>query len=261
MIVTSMKINKEESTKKHSTIHELVNTDNRYNYICDYLYENDVKFNTHKFQSVFGEGKNIVVEINNKAKESILISTHYDDNGIYDNCGGVLQLLMLSKKLTAIDSSIHNYNYIIIFTDQEEKFQQGVFHFLKSNLTYAFKYHLNIDGIGIGKELILYNSIDGHLIIDWLNKQEKVILLTDNSPFTSNNIDSFHLFSCYKQEADEIVTTQKFHNGFLHYFNEEWCVQNFNESLFDNVYLSKILNFLFGFDSEASIPDSFHLLK
>jgi hypothetical protein len=255
-----MKINKGESTKSHSTIYELVNTDNRYNYICNYLYENDVKFNTHKFQSVFGEGKNIVVEINNNAKESILISAHYDDNGIYDNCGGVLQLLILSKKLTTIDSAIHNYNYIIIFTDQEEKFQQGIFHFLKSNLTYTFKYHLNIDGLGIGEELVLYNSIDGHIVVDWLNEKEKVILLTDNSPFTANNINSFHLFSCYKQEAEDIVQTQKLHCGFKNYFNEEWCVLNFYEANFEKIYTKKILYLLMNTKNQLFSINQFALI-
>lgn len=233
-----------------STVQELVSTVDRYNYICTYLNKKQINFISQDFRSVFGRGKNIVVEINNNAKESILISAHYDDNGIYDNCGGVYQLLILSEKLSFWELSNFEYNYVIIFTDQEESFQQGIYHYVKNNIEFHFKYHLNIDGLGIGKELILYNSLKGHVVVDWLNKEEKVILLTDNSPFTAYNIDSFHLFSCNKSEAEELIITQKLHCGFQNYFNEDWCMLNFNVTHFLETYTDKILGLLLSIDSQ-----------
>lgn len=251
------------ATKKYyniaqDTIQELIKTNNSYRYICEYLKDRHVEFNIQEYNSLFGIGKNIVVEINNNSTESILVSAHYDDNGIYDNCGGVLQLLLLCQELSFLNNSF--CNYVLIFTDQEECFQQGIYYYIKNNIKTKFKYHLNIDGLGIGKELILFNSLDAHIVVDWLNNQEKVILLTDNSPFTSFNIDSLHLFSCFESEASEITRTQNLHKGFQNYFNEEWCKLNFDIEFFEDVYSSKILNLLVVCKDDYSLSSKFTIL-
>lgn len=253
MIATKKKYNIAKDT-----IQELIKTNNRYRYICEYLKDRNIEFNIQKYNSLFGIGKNIEVGINNNSTESVLISAHYDDNGIYDNCGGVLQLLLLCEELSFFNNSF--CNYVLIFTDQEECFQQGIYHYIKNNVKTKFKYHLNIDGLGIGTELILFNSLDGHIVVDWLNIQEKVILLTDNSPFTGLNINSLHLFSCFESEAKEITRTQNLHKGFQNYFNEEWCKLNFNIEFFEDVYSSKILNFLVVCKDDYSLSCKFTIL-
>jgi len=238
-----------ETMELHKTIPdnvvlELIRTDNRCDFICDYLNKKQIKFKSQKFDSAFGVGENVVVEIHNNAKDSVLISAHYDDTGIYDNCGGVFQLLILCEKLSSLNISNYKCNYVLIFTDQEESFQQGIYHYLKFNSKLNFKYHLNIDGLGVGEEVMLYNSFGGHLVVNWLVEQEKVILLTDSAPFTALPIDSYHLFSCYKSDAVELSITQKLHIGFKKYFDEDWCLSNFNEDHFFAIYTDKILNLI-----------------
>lgn len=235
-------IEKKELSSEVSILNNLFISNNRYEFICDFLALRNIKYSTQEYNSVFGIGKNIIVEYISNSTESIIITAHYDDCGIYDNSGGVLHTLNLCEEI--FNNGI-NKNVIFIFSDQEENFQQGVYYFLQNNNIQNIKFHINIDGIGIGEELVIYNSIKGCLVVDWLDiNNEKVILLTDNSPFTSLNINSLHLFSCKSSDALKTIKEQNLHNGFKPYFDENWCIANFRLDFFKSIYLKKSIRLL-----------------
>jgi Iap family predicted aminopeptidase len=248
---------KKKMIKRQDAI-SLYEANNKFHFICDYLENSKIAYKIHGFNSVFGNGKNIVVDVNNGCKKDVIITAHYDDKGIYDNCGGVLMLFVIAEKLMRLNNL--NYNYTIVFTDQEEHFQQGIQYFLNdfSNSNKIF-YHLNIDGLGIGEELIIYNNTNGYFVVDWLIDNEKSILLTDNSPFIDLNIPSLHIFSCYKVEAQEIVASQRLTPSLKKYFNEKWCMENFNEELFEDCYSNRLLNFITS-NIDVSQKNKFNLI-
>lgn len=252
-------IDKKNNCIEASIIQALIETTDRYKYLCHFLESRDINFYTQEFNSLFGLGRNIIVEINNKSTESILISAHYDDKGIYDNSGGVYHTLSLCEQLS---SSSFNSNFILIFSDQEESFQQGMYHFLQKNKKLQMKFHLNFDGIGIGEELILYNSHKGYLVVDWLkDNKDKAILLTDNSPFLFSEIKSFHIFSCLKNDALKTIESQMLHKGFKSYFNEEWCLANFKINYFKSSYLPKTIKLILNLENNNLEAKDFSIIN
>ncbi|HRP91007.1 MAG TPA: M28 family peptidase [Edaphocola sp.] len=212
---------------------------NRLKLLMDFFKAENIKYELKPFDSIFGTGKNILVPINNKANNNILITAHYDDDGIYDNFGGVVQLISLIQNQEAFT----NYNIDFLFTDQEERFQQGIYQYLKMvKGSVSYDVHLNIDGIGIGKSLICYKS-NGHFVVDWLCNNSKSILLTDNTPLINSGIPSYHIFSCLEEDSEIIIKNQKLSESLCVYFDESWCKLYFNN---ENIsyYTPFIENFL-----------------
>ncbi|MEK6906269.1 MAG: M20/M25/M40 family metallo-hydrolase, partial [Nanoarchaeota archaeon] len=140
-----------------------------------------------KFQK-FKEGENILAEKKGFSKNKIIISTHYDGVGAYDNSGGVVVLMDLSKK-------IRNYNLKnsvqIIFFDQEEIGQKGSKYFLNSlNKKEISKiiYNLNLDGVGVGSCIVSSDQFD-------VDKS-----ITDSTTFLEKGIPSKSYFTISKRD-------------------------------------------------------------
>lgn len=192
--------------------------------ITNRLISLNIPYFKHHFSSIYGTGCNIIVEFNYNAKEDILVTAHHDGIGIFDNNGGILLMLNI---LEAFEPQ-NNYNYRFIFTDKEESFQQGIKYFIKDyylDKLCRIKYHLNIDGIGVGESLVLYPNKSFHLN-NWV-KNDLTILLTDCLPITQLNLQTFHMFSCYSYDADLVIKSQSLSDNLSKYLNNEWCVQNF----------------------------------
>jgi hypothetical protein len=189
------------------------------------LTEKNIVFFEHSFVSCFGIGCNFIVMPKTNHEHSILISAHYDGMGIYDNCGGVLQLFDL-----IINEKESNRSIVFIFTDQEKCYQQGMYHFTKSSFFLKPKFHLNIDGTGVGNKLIVmpYEIFKATTILHGKS------LVTDNRITFYMGIASFQSFSL---DGDDFV----FKNGEIYfqkslnsYLDEDWllsksvfCVGNY----------------------------------
>lgn len=199
-----------------------------YNVIIDTLTLMKIPYKKHYFSSVYGKGCNIIVEFNNNSNEDVLVTAHLDGKDIFDNNGGVLLILRLLQEF--IPSC--NYNYKFVFTDKEESFQQGIKYFLKdyyNNNIDNIKYHLNIDGIGVGQTIVIYPS-KSYYLNNWSNK-DMTMLLTDCSPFAKvNNPHSFHMFSCFLEDAEIVFKTQALSGNLSKYMDNKWCELNYKES-------------------------------
>jgi len=198
-----------------------------FNVIIDTLTFMNISYQKHYFSSAFGKGCNIIVEYDNNSDEDILITAHYDGKGIVDNSGGVLLMLNL---LQVFDPTGY-YNYKFVFTDKEESFQQGIKYLLKdyyNNAVDKIKYHLNIDGIGVGESLVLYPS-ESYYLNNWANN-DTTILLTDCSPLAKVNLPTFHMFSCFLEDAEIVIKNQVLSNNLSKYINNDWCVLNYQKS-------------------------------
>ncbi|GAF80747.1 unnamed protein product, partial [marine sediment metagenome] len=150
-----------------------------------------------------------------------------DGKGIVDNSGGVLLML----NLLSVFESNGKCNYKFVFTDKEESFQQGIKYLVKDYYNddmNKIKYHLNIDGIGVGKSLVLYPS-ESYYLNKWVNN-DTTILLTDCSPIALINLRTFHMFSCFHKDAEIVINTQTLSNNLSKYINNDWCILNYRES-------------------------------
>lgn len=198
-----------------------------FNVIIDTLTLIKISYQKHYFSSAFGKGCNIIVEYDNNSDEDVLITAHYDGKGIVDNSGGVLLML----NLLLVFEPTGKYNYKFVFTDKEESFQQGIKYLLKdyySGEMDKIKYHLNIDGIGVGESLVLYPS-ESYYLNNWVNNGN-TILLTDSSPLAQVNLRTFHMFSCFHKDAEIVIQAQTLSDNLRKYINNDWCVLNYKES-------------------------------
>lgn len=198
-----------------------------FNVIIDTLTLMKIPYQKHYFSSAFGKGCNIIVEYDNNSDEDVLITAHYDGKDIVDNSGGVLLML----NLLHVFELTGKYNYKFVFTDKEESFQQGIKYLLKdyyNDEMDKIKYHLNIDGIGVGESLVLYPS-ESYYLNNWANN-DTTILLTDCSPIAQVNLRTFHIFSCFHEDAEIVINTQTLSNNLSKYINNDWCVLNYKES-------------------------------
>lgn len=112
-------------------------------------------YQVQTFNSAFGEGKNIVSILNSSNRIDFIISAHYDGKYLFDNTGGVFALLEIMKVVNKLSSQ---KNFCFLFSDQEEKFQQGVVYFMKKFNLSSNVCNINIDGFGIGDEIYQLND-------------------------------------------------------------------------------------------------------
>ena len=113
----------------------------------------------------FIKGRNLIAEINNLAKNTIVIGAHYDHlgwgkegslyrgvpsihNGADDNASGTAALLELARFYNTADYK--NYNYLFVAFSGEEKGLLGSNSYVKSNLINLenINYMINLDMIG-----------------------------------------------------------------------------------------------------------------
>ena len=169
--------------------------DSRANFIFYGLLINGLKPQKQVFQSCFGKGMNIFTFTGNiESKETIIISAHYDGDTIFDNAGGVIALLEIAKKLSNMNLS---NSIILLFTDQEENYQQGSHNFMNLFNKENIINNINIDGYGIGDELFSVSELIDN------NFNSKDFFLTDSDIFKQSGIPSISYFSAFREDFYE----------------------------------------------------------
>jgi hypothetical protein len=216
----------------------------RRDYLLHYLVELGATPEIHKFVSAFGYGYNLIVDLKGEPGAEIVVTAHYDGIGIYDNVGGVLTLLMLIEHLL---NARRRGSFKLVFTDQEESFQQGSKYFLQdfylqagSGLVSRIGYHVNLDGFGIGDHIVERRD-DAPLLRSWNPFGPDSSLLTDCEPFSFHGVTTIHLFSTRFEDGRTAVEEQALTSRFLPYFDETWCLHNFDESILKTTLVKKIL--------------------
>jgi hypothetical protein len=185
------------------------------------------------FFSCFGKGKNIFAEIGNKSKK-IVLTAHYDGTSIFDNNAAVITLLELSCKILPEELP---YSIIILFTDQEESYQQGSAYFLRDYSKDDIIKNINIDGFGIGNELFTVDSLIKNINTD------TDLFLTDRDEFSKCGIPSTSYFSAFKidfvsaKESGNIFSTFEKYKSELFFKNKFKILDN---QLFTD-YLGQII--------------------
>lgn len=127
-----------------------------------FLERRNIPFQIQSFISPFGLGHNLIItQEYRQSSEFVIFTAHYDGPNFYDNLGGVLALLSL---VDLFYRGSHRTNLVFALLDQEESFQFGAKAFIKKLFSFAGdsvlknKYLFNIDGIGIGDQLIITNT-------------------------------------------------------------------------------------------------------
>lgn len=171
------------------------------------------------FNSCFGKGENIYAEIGNKSKK-IVLSAHYDGTSMFDNNAAVISLLELSEKILQQELS---FTIILLFTDQEETYQQGSSYFIKEYSKNGIIKNINIDGFGIGDEIFTVENLIKN------TKNDNDLFLTDRDEFSKHGIPSISYFSALNDDFLKAKQTGEIYNTFLKYNDTSIFKENFND--------------------------------
>lgn len=174
------------------------------------------------FNSCFGKGKNIYAEIGNK-NQKIILSAHYDGTSIFDNNAAVISLLELSEKILEQELP---FSIIILFTDQEETYQQGSSYFIKDYTKDGIIKNINIDGFGIGDEIFTVESLIKNINTD------NDLFLTDRDEFTKHGIPSISYFSAFSDDFDFAKRTGDVFTTFEKYKSESFFTTKYQSGNF-----------------------------
>lgn len=203
-------------------------------YIWYKLLELGITPQMQDFDSCFGFGKNLFADIGNKQKK-VVISAHYDGKHIFDNNAAVITLLQIAEKLLHSELS---YTYTVLFTDQEETYQQGSSYYLKHQPINTIEKNINIDGFGIGDELYMVSELIKNINTD------TDLFLTDRDEFSKYNIQSKSYFSAFNDDFLKAKNTGKIYKTFkryneLFFFKETFCEKKYSkliDDLWENIY-------------------------
>ena len=198
-----------------TTIYSL-NIQERRMFIKSYLIKRDISFKTQSFRLEGYEGENIIIEEWMRQDiPNIIISSHYDGWGAYDNAGGTAGILWLISwtKMDGLKYLKGRFGFIIVFLDGEESGLLGVKNFIsnylsKENLSIGGQ--VSLDGFGIG------THIGGFANTKWVEiktdsrKETRFKLEADTTIFQKYKIPSLHLFSLPYQELKALSDKRKF---------------------------------------------------
>ena len=202
-----------------------LNKSERINFICSRLLKIGCGYELQNFESSFGPGTNIVVfQMSVRSMPVIILTSHFDGQSLYDNNCGVLTLLRIIEK---IYEKTQNRNYVIVFTDQEETYQQGVYYFLKNNSELEIEMNINVDGFGIGENIYTTDYIP-------INKSVMTIL-TDSECFKNAKIKSISIFSSFQAEIEK-SKKEDVHSVFNNYSDNTFYINNFDIDNFNKLF-------------------------
>ncbi|WP_054637312.1 M28 family metallopeptidase [Thalassobacillus sp. C254] len=155
------------------------------------------------------DGENICISLpGRKENNLIIVGAHYDSmyntRGAYDNASGVAILLELIRRLKSLDLKA---NVKIVFFGSEELLLAGSNAYVQSisnTERNTLSLFLNIDGVGRGKILERWSTIEAEQKLAYAKEQRKTLfphsLVTvppppgsDHSPFVINGYDSIML--------------------------------------------------------------------
>lgn len=199
-----------------------LNKEERVSFLYAKLKKNGLSPKIQNFFSNFGDGRNIFTEINNdNQKKNIVLSAHYDGESLFDNAGGVIALLDLSKRIRQLELP---FSVGFLFTDQEESYQQGVAHFIKEYITNTIIHkNINIDGFGIGDELFSVSELTKNIHTD------NDLFLCDSNEFNKNDIPSISWFSAFKEDFKKAKVNNNILYSFEKYKTDKFYQDNFDK--------------------------------
>jgi Zn-dependent M28 family amino/carboxypeptidase len=212
-----------------------LNKEKRVDFITKKLIENSFTPQTQTFVSCFGEGKNVYARIGDISKQNtIVISAHYDGESFFDNTGGVIALLNLSIKFSSLDLP---FPIIILFTDQEETYQQGAAYFLKLHSQVNISKHINIDGFGVGDRLYSVSKLIDN------TKSCNDLFLSDSYVFLKHRIPSMSYFSAFSEDFLKAKKSNKIYYTFKKYESEAFFRAKYYENNKNNL-IEKLCNLI-----------------
>jgi len=181
------------------------------------------------FHSCFGEGCNVIVNIDDSRPRTI-ITAHYDGESFFDNTGGVFALIYLANRCKQIKSKA----YTILFTDQEETFQQGIYYYTKQQILEDNTTHINVDGYGIGDNV--YSLLGAR---NFIYQDNRHFFLTDNLAFDNFNGSSISLFSSFDIDYLKLQEVHDTSLVYSRYIDNDFFTKNFTPSM--NLFLNELL--------------------
>lgn len=199
-------------------------------FIRDSLLKLGINPVVQSFYSCFGNGKNVYAEIGNKYKK-VVLSAHYDGTSIFDNNAAIISLLELSEQILRKELP---YSIIILFTDQEETYQQGSAYFLKYYTKDGIIKNINIDGFGIGDKIFTVESLIKNVNTD------NDLFLTDRDEFLKFGIPSISYFSAFQNDFEKARLSGDIYLNFKKYNDE-----SFFRSKYEVVTLGSLIDELF----------------
>ncbi|MCH8011997.1 MAG: M28 family peptidase [Candidatus Marinimicrobia bacterium] len=205
-----------------------LNKEERVSFLYAKLKKNGFSPKIQNFFSSFGEGRNIFAEINNdNQKNKIVLSAHYDGESLFDNAGGVNALLDLSKRIRHLELP---FSVVILFTDQEEIYQQGAAHFINEKLSdHIINKNINIDGFGIGDELFCVSELTKN------TNNDNDLFLCDSDEFLKKNIPSISHFSAFKEDFKNAKNSSNIYLTFKKYNSISFFKEKYNNKNIDHV--------------------------
>lgn len=205
-----------------------LNKEDRVSFLYAKLKRNGFNPMIQNFISSFGEGRNLFAEINNdEQKKNIVLSAHYDGKSLFDNAGGVIALLDLSKKIQRLKLP---FSVGLLFTDQEENYQQGAAHFIKEYITNNIIHkNINIDGFGIGDKLFSISDLTQN------SNNDKDLFLSDGDEFIKNDIPSISCFSAFIEDYSIAITYNNVYSTFEKYKSKAFFVTKFSADDLSNI--------------------------
>lgn len=207
--------------------------------------KNDIRFYEQHFVSCFGKGCNFIITTTDNYEDKILVTAHYDGVGIYDNCGGVLQLIEL---IISHKKSLGSMAFV--FTDQEKCYQQGMYHFTKSSFYTRPTFHLNIDGMGVGDKIVVLKYEEFMALKMFQGKS----LVTDNRITAQMGVPSYQLFSLGHDDFFLENGMIYFNKSLYNYLNEEWLLGKIKNSTGFCYYTKKIDIFIDSINKKTYSP-------
>lgn len=189
-------------------------------FIRDSLLKLGINPVVQSFYSCFGKGKNLYAEIGNKYQK-VVLSAHYDGISIFDNNAAVISLLELSEQILLKELP---FSIIILFTDQEETYQQGSAYFLKYYTKDGIIKNINIDGFGIGAKIFTVESL-----IKNVNTDDD-LFLTDRDEFSKFGIPSKSYFSAFQDDFELAKRTGEIFKTFNKYKETSFFKSSFTNS-------------------------------
>lgn len=175
-----------------------------------YLKRTELTFRVQNFQENGEQGINfIVLEWEKQDGPNIVITSHYDGCGAYDNAGGVVAIMWLMKwmKLDNMASLNRKYGFIVVFTDREERGLLGAKYLLKNRAikTETIYAHLSVDGFGIGTNFGAFANTRKVRLKTKSKVKTTLTLQADTTVFQEMGLPSLHLFTLPKNELLDLV--------------------------------------------------------
>jgi len=175
-------------------------------FIRHLLVKNDLFFTE---QLIDSKGINFIV--GNCNKSNIILSSHYDGPGMYDNALGVILTISL-----AVHFSKKNKNICFALFDLEENGCLGSSFFFEENNNFSF--HFDLGGCGVGN--VLFAKLPNKPIK--FKQNDRLIdipFITDSIVSSQHGISSYHFFFLNSEDA-KLIKSHKCPSVFFNLHTE-----------------------------------------